>query len=66
MSGTYTGGSRAAATNKRLYGKDFYKKIGKIGGSRRVPKGFAVRRELAGVAGRKGGLISKRRPADEG
>lgn len=34
MAGTYPGGVKAAATNKQLYGDNFYVKIGKAGGSR--------------------------------
>ena len=42
--------------------KDFYRKIGRIGGMTEtlVPKGFACNRELARIAGAKGGKISKR------
>lgn len=32
MAGTMAGGQKAAETNKRLYGKDWYAKIGQIGG----------------------------------
>jgi len=47
-------------TTKARHGEDFYSKIGAIGGSKKVPKGFAVDRELASQAGRKGGLKSRR------
>ena len=53
-------GQQAVETTKQKYGKDFYSKIGTIGGSKKVPKGFALNRELASIAGRKGGKISKR------
>lgn len=64
MSGTLAGGAKAAATNKKKYGNDFYKRIGRMGGSAQVPKGFALNRERAVSAGRKGGTISKRGPAN--
>lgn len=60
MSGNNLGGVKAAQTNKERHGSDFYKKIGAIGGRAQVPKGFALNRERASEAGRKGGLISKR------
>ena len=50
---------QAVETTKQKYGKDFYSKIGTIGGSKKVPKGFAVNIEIAKAAGRKGGKISK-------
>ena len=42
--------------------KDFYRKIGRLGGSAETsePKGFACNPELARIAGAKGGRISKR------
>ncbi len=61
MAGTKTGGLSAAKTNKRLYGKDFYKKIGAIGGKNGTTGGFAANRELARKAGALGGKISHRR-----
>lgn len=61
MSGTKKGGFKAADTNKKLYGKDFYKKIGAVGGKKTgVKKGFAANPELAREAGKKGGRKSKR------
>ena len=60
MAGTITGGKRASETNKKKYGKDFYAKIGAIGGHNGHTGGFAANPELAREAGRKGGLISKR------
>ena len=64
MAGTARGGRMAAATNKKRYGSDFYKKIGQRGGQNGNTGGFA-----AGEAGRKrasyygsiGGSISRRR-----
>ena len=62
MSGTVRGGIRAAATNKQLYGKEFYTQIGRKGGlnGNHSAKGFAANRELAREAGRKGGAASGR------
>lgn len=65
MSGTKTGGQQAAQTNKDKYGPDFYKKIGSIGGKLGTTGGFAANRELASIAGAKGGRISKRRPKEK-
>jgi general stress protein YciG len=64
MVGTKAGCIKAAATNKLKYGKGFYAEIGKMGGSvTGVKKGFAANPALASIAGRKGGLISRRGPA---
>lgn len=42
--------------DKRLtHGDDYYKKIGKLGGSAKVKKGFGKNPKLAVIAGRKGG-----------
>lgn len=60
MSGTKNGGIKAAATNKKRYGADFYKKIGSKGGKKGTTGGFAANPELARIAGRKGGRKSKR------
>ena len=60
MAGTVQGGKRAAATNIKLHGKDFYKRIGAIDGKNGNTGGFAANRELARIAGAKGGKISKR------
>lgn len=61
MAGTKEGGKKAADTNKKRYGSDFYKKIGSTGGKKSTTGGFAANPELAREAGRKGGKISKRR-----
>lgn len=63
MPGTVIGGYRAASTNKKRHGADFYARIGAIGGKKGRTGGFAANRELAREAGRKGGLISRRRKA---
>lgn len=65
MAGTKIGGMRAAETNKRKYGEDFYERIGRRGGQNGHTGGFATVDEngvhtLAITAGRKGGLISRR------
>jgi hypothetical protein len=60
MSGTVTGGKAAASTNKAKYGSDFYAKIGAIGGKKGKTGGFFANRELARIAGAKGGRISRR------
>lgn len=42
--------------DKRLtHGNDYYKKIGKLGGSVKVKKGFGKNPQLASIAGKKGG-----------
>ncbi len=63
MSGNKIGGKKAAKVNKLKHGKDFYSRIGRIGGQNGHTGGFAANRELARIAGRKGGLKSKRGPA---
>jgi len=60
MAGTKEGGRKAAATNKAKYGVTFYANIGKKGGQNGHTGGFAANRELARIAGAKGGRISKR------
>lgn len=60
MAGTKLGGKRAAETNKRIHGDDFYKRIGAMGGKKGTTGGFAANRELARIAGAKGGRISRR------
>lgn len=60
MAGTKTGGKAAASTNKAKYGADFYARIGAMGGKKGKTGGFYANRELARVAGAKGGRISRR------
>lgn len=60
MSGTKDGGAKAAATNLRKYGDDYYQRIGQRGGRNGHTGGFASNPELARIAGAKGGRISKR------
>lgn len=72
MSGTLEGGRKAALTNKLRHGEGFYARIGQIGGRKGTTGGFnsdvvgkdgLTGRERARIAGRKGGLISRRGPA---
>ena len=60
MAGTKEGGRKAAINNKKKYGEDFYRNIGRIGGKNGHAGGFASNPELAKIAGRKGGLKSRR------
>lgn len=60
MSGTKIGGIKASLTNRHRYGDDFYKMIGQRGGRNGHTGGFAANPELAKIAGRKGGMISRR------
>lgn len=63
MAGTVKGGKLAAKKNVERHGKDFYARIGAKGGKKGTTGGFYANRELARAAGRKGGLISRRRKA---
>lgn len=61
MAGTKTGGMKCVETNKNKHGKDYYKELGILGGKVRHPnKGFGSNRELARIAGKKGGEVSRR------
>lgn len=60
MAGTKLGGELAAKSNKRKYGKDFYRRIGAMGGAASGTGGFYANREMARVAGAKGGRTSRR------
>ncbi|QQR53109.1 hypothetical protein IPG36_03420 [bacterium] len=64
MAGTRAGGIKAAATNKARYGLNFYEMIGRRGGKISRGGGFAVNRDLAVEAGRKGGRASRRSKSD--
>lgn len=65
MAGTKAGGLKAATKNLAR-DPDFYAKIGKIGGKNGTTGGFAANRELARIAGQKGGRKSKRGPSKKG
>lgn len=60
MAGTKKGGALAAKTNRAKYGKDFYARIGAMGGKMGHTGGFYANRDLARKAGAKGGRISRR------
>lgn len=60
MAGTKAGGKKAAETNRKKYGNEFYINIGRKGGQNGHTGGFAANPELAKIAGAKGGRISKR------
>jgi general stress protein YciG len=60
MAGSNSGGKKAAATNKKLHGEDFYARIGAMGGRKSTTGGFWANRSLARRAGAKGGKISRR------
>lgn len=71
MAGTKAGGLKAKATNLKIHGEDFYKRIGAIGGRNGCSGGFAsdvvgkdglTGPERARMAGKKGGTISRRGP----
>ena len=65
MSGTKEGGLKARAKNYELHGRDFYARIGAIGGRLGHTGGFAANPELAKIAGRKGGARGKRKGMTE-
>jgi uncharacterized protein len=65
MAGTQAGGKAASLTNKQRYGEDFYKIIGAKGGKKGKTGGFYANRELAQIAGRKGGRVSRRGKSHE-
>lgn len=64
MPGTQLGGTKAAQTNKKRYGKEFYVRIGALGGTKSRGGGFAANPELARIAGRKGGMKSRKNKAE--
>lgn len=72
MAGTKAGGAKAARTNMRKYGPNFYAEIGAKGGRSGNTGGFACEKkgedgltgpERARIVGAKGGKISRRGPA---
>jgi general stress protein YciG len=63
VAGTRSGGLKAAIKNKQRR-PDFYPEIGRKGGKISRGGGFALNRELAREAGRKGGQ-AKRKPRVE-
>lgn len=67
MSGTKLGGAKARETNYAKHGRDFYARIGSMGGKNGHTGGFAANPELAKRAGAIGGRKSRRgkAPRDE-
>ncbi len=78
MSGSVIGGIKAAATNKDRHGKDFYARIGAVGGKNGRTGGFASTALLcdceridelhkkARCAGVRGGQMSRKRKKGQG
>lgn len=69
MSGTKEGGLKAKYSNYQRHGRDFYREIGRKGGKNSTNGGFASLNvgsdgltgyQRAKIAGRKGGLASRR------
>ena len=69
MVGTLAGGRKAAITNKKRHGENFYKNIGAMGGAKSKSGGFASNKvgkdgltgpQRAKLAGSIGGLKSSR------
>ena len=60
MAGTKEGAIKSRDTIYKTHGKDFYKHIGRIGGSNGHTGGFYADPELARRAGKKGGTFSRR------
>lgn len=60
MAGTKAGAAKAVSKVKQKYGDDFYAKIGAKGGKKGTTGGFYANRELARLAGARGGKKSKR------
>ena len=60
MAGTKEGGRKASITNRLKHGEDFYERIGRKGGQNGHTGGFASNPELAKIAGRKSGRLSRR------
>lgn len=52
MAGTKKGAMKAAETNKRKYGEDYYKNIGSEGGKKKHPRGFSLNPEFAAKVSR--------------
>lgn len=65
MSGNKDGGKKAAATNRALYGPDFYARIGSKGGKKSRGGGFTGDPERARILGAIGGKKSRKRKRHE-
>lgn len=59
MAGTRIGGLKTAKTVKKRYGKNFYKRMGSIGGKLSHKGGFGANPDLARKAGSIGGRVGK-------
>ena len=66
MVGTKKGAKKASKTNIERYGKDFYARIGQIGGRNGTTGGFFGNSEKAREAGAKGGARSSRKGVKTG
>lgn len=75
MAGNKEGGAKARDTNRAVYGKDFYARIGAMGGKIGRTGGYASEmigpdgltgRERASINGVKGGKASRRGSAKKG
>lgn len=67
MAGTKVGGAKTAKTNKRKYGRNYYREIGAEGGKKGRTGGFYYLKATGQLgkireAGRKGGIASRRGP----
>lgn len=62
MAGTKQGGKKTAQTNKLKHGEDYYKELGRKGGSVKHPETryFALHPDIASKVGTIGGYKSKR------
>jgi general stress protein YciG len=70
MAGTVDGGKKAAKTNIETYGKDWFKRIGAMGGRKSGTGGFYYLKQMGDTekivaAGRVGGSRSKRGKLDD-
>ena len=63
MAGNREGAIKAKQKILAKYGKDYYKELGKKGGVKGTTGGFFANRQLASIAGKKGGSISRRGPS---
>lgn len=72
MAGTKAGGAKSAIANKLRHGKDFYARIGRMGGKNGTTGGFASEKvgkdgltgyERAKIVGSIGGAKSRRGPS---
>lgn len=65
MAGTKEGGRNTAKTITERYGEDYYSRIGAVGGKKSKTGGFFANRELARIAGAKGGRKSRRKKKND-